>query len=143
MKELVKLDLPFEKRNVSTDFARELFKKHRMYDKANLFKYRRGSKTNIYSLDGFDDYFYGYMPPSTGMLKYFDLHLFEDGLILQTPSSKTPKTIGEFKPMMKLFNTLKESNNWAKTMNVETIGALNDVIAEGRINDLILVQVFH
>ena len=140
MKELVKMDIPFEKRNVPTDFAREIFKKHKMYDKANLFKYRRGSKTNIYTLDGFDDYFYGYMPPSTGMLKYFDLHLFEGGLILQTPSSKTPTKIGEFKPMMKLFKTLQESNKWAKTMNVETIGALNDVIAAGGINDLIYVQ---
>jgi len=61
-------------------------------------------------------------------------------LILQTPSTKSPKKIGEYKPMMKLFNTLQESNKWAKTMNVETIGALNDIIAKGGINDLILVQ---
>ena len=140
MKELVALNLPFEKRSVPTDMAREMFKKHKMYDKANLFKYRRGSKTNVYSLDGFDDYFYGYMPASTGILKYFDLHLFEEGLILQTPSSRTPKEIGEYKPTMKLFRTLKESNDWGKTMEVETIGALNDVIAQGGINDLILVQ---
>ena len=108
MKELVALNLPFEKRSVPTDMAREMFKKHKMYDKANLFKYRRGSMTNVYSLDGFDDYFYGYMPASTGILKYFDLHLFEEGLILQTPSSRTPKEIGEYKPTMKLFRTLKE-----------------------------------
>ena len=140
MQEIVALNLPFEKRSISTDMAREVFKKHRMYDKANLFKYRRGSKTNVYSLDGFDDYFYGYMPASTGVLKYFDLQLFEDGILLQTPSSKNPTKVGEQKPMLKLFQTLKESNNWGKMMNVETIGALNDVIAQGKINDLILVQ---
>ena len=140
MSELIALDLPFEKRSIPTDMAREVFKKQKMYDKANLFKYRRGSKTNVYSLDGFDDYFYGYMPPSTGVLRYFDVHLFEDGLILQTPSTRNPKEIGEYKPMMKLFKTLKESNEWGKTMQVETIGALNDVIAQGGINDLILVQ---
>ena len=140
MNELVAENLPFEKRSISTDMAREIFEKHKMYDKANLFKYRRGSKTNVYSLDGFDDYFYGYMPANTGILKYFDLHLFEDGLILQTPSSRTPREIGEYKPTMKLFRTLKESNEWGKTMQVETIGALNDIIAQGKINDLILVQ---
>ena len=140
MYELVELNLPFEKRSIPTDMAREIFKKHKMYDKANLFKYRRGSKTNVYSLDGFDDYFYGYMPSSTGVLKYFDLQLFEDGIILQTPSSRTPDKIDEYKPMMKLFKTLQESNDWGKTMNVETIGDLNDVIAQGKINDLILVQ---
>lgn len=140
MQEIVALNLPFEKRSISTDMAREVFKKHKMYDKANLFKYRRGSKTNVYSLDGFDDYFYGYMPASTGVLKYFDLQLFEDGILLQTPSSKNPTKVGEQKPMLKLFQTLKESNNWGKMMNVETIGALNDVIAQGKINDLILVQ---
>ena len=140
MREMVAADIPFVKKSVDTDEAVALFKNHGMYDKEKLFKYRRVSKTNIYSLDDFDDYFYGYMPVSTGILKYFKLHLFDEGLIIQLPSSKTPDMLDEYKPQIKLFNTLKESNQWGRTMEVDTIGALNDVIASGRINDLILVQ---
>lgn len=140
MREMVAADMPFAKKSVDTDEAVALFKKHGMYDKEKLFKYRRVSKTNIYTLGDFEDYFYGYMPVSTGILKYFKLHLFDEGLIIQLPSSKTPDVIDEYKPQIKLFKTLKESNQWGRTMEVDTIGALNDVIASGKISDLILVQ---
>lgn len=140
MRELVSEDMPFVKKSVDTDEAIALFKNHGMTDKEKLFKYRRVSKTNIYSLGNFEDYFYGYMPVSTGILKYFKLHLFDEGLIIQLPSSKTPDVIGDYEPQIKLFNTLKESNQWGRTMGVDTIGALNDVIAAGKINDLMLVQ---
>jgi uridine kinase len=79
MKELVNKNLPFMKRSIGTDDAIELFRRYRMYDKEKLFKYRRVSKANIYNLDGFEDYYYGYMPPSSGMLKYFDLMKYEEG----------------------------------------------------------------
>lgn len=140
MRKIVEDDMPFIKKTVDTDEAIAMFRTHGMHDKEKLFKYRRVSKTNIYSLGNFEDYFYGYMPISTGILKYFKLHLFDEGLILQLPSSKTPDVLGEYEPQIKLFNTLKESNQWGRTMEVDTIGALNDVIASGRINELMLVQ---
>lgn len=89
MKEIVEADIPFDKRSIGTDDAIDLFARYRMYDKEKLFRYRRVSKANIYSLDGFEDYYYGYMPPSTGMLKYFDLMLYEDGFVLVMPRAKT------------------------------------------------------
>jgi uridine kinase len=140
MQQLVEKDLPFIKRSIGTDDAIELFARYRMYDKEKLFKYRRVSKANIYNLDGFEDYYYGYMPPSTGMLKYFDLSLFEDGFVLILPRMSKPTTIEPFIPKKKLYFTLRESNHWAKMMEVENVGALNDLIAQGKLNDLILVQ---
>jgi len=140
MLEIVDADMPFVKNSIATDEARELFGHCRMYEKEKLFKYRRVSKANIYSLGNIKDYFYGYMPFGTGILKYFDLHLYEDGLILQIPSTKSPKKLDDYSPLKKLFCTLKESSEWGRTMNVDTVGALNDVIAHGGINDLILVQ---
>lgn len=140
MKEFVNKDIPFDKRSIGTDDAIELFAHYKMYDKENLFKYRRVSKANIYSLDGFEDYYYGYMPPSTGMLKYFDLMTYEDGFVLVLPRMKQPTTVEPFIPRNKLYITLRESNQWAKMMEVENVGALNDLISRGNFNDLILVQ---
>lgn len=88
MKSIIEKDLPIEKKTIGTDEALELFNEYGMYDKAKLFKYRRVSKTNIYNLDGFEDYFYGYMPISTGVLKYFDLLYYEGGIMLVLPSKK-------------------------------------------------------
>ena len=79
MKELIELDLPITKSSLNTDDAVSLFRVRRMYDKERLFKYRRVSKVNIYGIDGFEDYYYGYMLPSTGYIKYYELIPYEDG----------------------------------------------------------------
>ncbi len=140
MRALVKQDIPFGKKSVETDYAIDLFRKYGMYDKEKLFNYRRVSKANIYNLGNFEDYYYGYMPFSTKILGDFRLFLFDEGLILQIPSRKKPHVLEDYKPEIKLFNTLKESSNWGRMMGVDTVGALNDVIAKGEINDLMLVQ---
>lgn len=140
MKNLVEEDITFRKYSISTDEAISLFEYYKMYDKKKLFQYRRVSKANIYDLDGFKDYFYGYMPPSTGMLKYFSLQLYNGGFILKMPEAVEPNKVYEWKNRPKLFKTLQESKKWGKTMEVDTVGALNDVIAKGDIVDLIMVQ---
>lgn len=140
MIEIIERDLPFEKRNIGTDAARKLFFQYKMYDKHKLFRYRRVSKTNIYSLEGFEDYYYGYMPPKTGMLKYFDVKLYKDGIILILPDKKRPNVIEEFQPKDKFYHTLVEASDWGKCMGIETVGALNETITNGEMNDLMLVQ---
>lgn len=140
MKELVKEDITFEKRTETTSDAISVFNKHQMYDKERLFRYRRVSKVNIYSLDGFDDYFYGYMLPSTGYVDKFKLYTFGEGFVIQLPTIKEPDLVPEFEPQVKLFGILKEATKWLELMEVETVGALDDAIANGRIKDLILIQ---
>ena len=140
MRKIINDDIPFQKRSITTDEAIELFRNYRMYDKEKLFRYRRVSKANIYKLGGFEDYFYGYMPPTTGMLKYFKLYKYDDGLVMQLPTGGDRKVVPPFEPRKKLFQVLKQSNSWGNTMKIETVGALNDVICKGDVNDLILVQ---
>ncbi len=140
MRSLIDRDLPITKKSIGTADAIELFKQYGMHDKERLFRYRRVSKANIYNLEGFEDYYFGYMPPSTGFLKNFDLFLYDEGLMLLLPEKDNPNVLEPFKPQNKLFHTLKESNRWSQTMEIDTVGALNDAIVDGRINDLILTQ---
>ena len=140
MFDLVSADMPIKKRVVSTDDAIELFAKHRMHDKERLFWYRRVSSVNIYSINEFEDYFYGYMVCSTGYLKYFKLYKYADGLVLQLPEMKSPKEIPEFLPSRKVFDALMEASDWGDAMDLHTVGALNDKIAEGRLSEIILVN---
>lgn len=140
MREIVDEDIPIEKMSISTSEAVEQFARHGMHDKEKLFRYRRSSSVNIYSLDGFKDYYYGYMVPSTGYVKYFKLYPYDEGLVIQFPETSNPTVVPEFKPQDKVFNVLKESSSWSEMLGVETVGDLNDTIAKGRINELILVQ---
>ena len=136
----VEQDIPIMKRNVSTDEAVELFQKHGMVDKARLFRYRRGSRVNIYSIGGFEDYYYGYMVRSTGYIRYFDLKLYSDGLLLLLPASDDPTVVADMCPPQKLFQVLREAEEWGKKLEVSNVGALNDQISAGKMNELILVQ---
>lgn len=140
MHELVKKDIPFEKRVVSTQEASDIFEKHKMYDKKKLFEYRRVSTANIYSLDGFEDYYYGYMPSGSGLLKYFTIEKYDNGFMVNMPNQKTPTEVKNHVPSPKLFKTLQEAGNWGKVVNVRTVGALNEIVANGGASNLILVQ---
>jgi len=140
MKQIVNDDVPINKRTITTASAIDLFKRHRMYDKERLFRFRKASRVNIYSLKGFEDYFYGYMVPRTGYIKYFDLFLYDGGFVLQLPTAENPDVVPEFNPPAKLFNVLKESEKWGERLEVDTVGALNEAIARGESKDLILVS---
>lgn len=140
MQETVKADLPITKRMIRTSEAIKLFKKYGMEDKTKLFWYRRSSYVNIYTLDGFEDYFYGYMAPSTGILDVFDLFQYDEGFVLQLPVKEAPETVPDFAPQEKLFQVLKESTEWANMLHIDTVGALNEHITKNDMNSLILVQ---
>lgn len=140
MREMVELNLPINKRSVNTDDAIALFGQHEMYDKERLFKYRRVSKVNLYSINEFEDYYYGYMVPSTGYLRYFQLYKYDDGLVLQMPDQSKPKEVTEFVPPNKFFQVLKESTRWGDMQGIETVGALNDKITQGGVREIVLVQ---
>ncbi len=139
---------PIEKYSISTDSAIEQFGRVGMSDKERLFRFRRASKVNIYSLGGFEDYYYGYMLPSTSYLKYFKLYAYEDGFVLQMPVKKAPEVLPEFEPQNKLFQVMRETGKWGEELGVATVGELNELIT-GKpnkksscrdITELILVQ---
>lgn len=140
MREYCEARIPIKKRSVNTDEAMELFHRHKMYDKERLFYYRRVSRVNIYSIGGFEDYYYGYMVPDTGYIRYFDLELYQGGIMLMLPDSSDPKTVQKFEPKDKLFQVMREADVWGRKLQVPNVGALNQCISSGGMNELILVQ---
>lgn len=140
MREYVNQKLPIMKRSVSTDEAVELFQKHRMYDKAKLFSFRRVSKVNIYNIGKFEDYYYGYMAQNTGYIRYFDLVPYQHGFVLLLPDRSNPKAVPPLRERAKLFKVLKKSSEWSEKLSVGNVGELNAMISQGGFNELILIQ---
>ena len=140
MHEIVEQDIPINKRSISTDEAIRLFHKHHMYDKERLFRYRLKSSVNIYSIGSFDDYFYGFMAPSTGYVPLFDLELYDDGFVLSMPQISHPDTLIEPMPINKIFYVRKNSGEWGKKLHVSTVGDLNDRITSEGIQSIMLIQ---
>ncbi len=140
MQEYIRKDLYVIKRSMPLEEANVIFGEQKMEDKVNLFKYRGSSTVNVYSLDGYKDYYYGYMLPSTGYVKHFDLQKYEDGFVLILPEKKNPDVLGEFKPLPKLFHAMSIATVWGEKLGVDTVADLNDEIRAGRFNELVLVQ---
>ncbi len=140
MQELVAQNIPLEKRSIHTDDSIKLFGKHGMKDKETLFRYRRVSKVNIYKIHNFEDYYYGYMVPSTKYLANFDLYLYKGGIILQMADKKNPHRVLEFDPRPKLFDVQKEAVSWGDKQGIQTVGDLNERITHSKVLDVILVQ---
>lgn len=140
MGELVERSIPIEKRAMDTRDAIKLFHEHGMYDKERLFYYRRSSKANLYSMDGFEDYYYGYMVPDTSYLDKFDLIKYQDGFVLCFPTRKDPEKIPSFEPVEKLFHVQNHSLKWGDSLDIISVGDLNDRVVNGHTKELIMVQ---
>lgn len=140
MLELSAQKTPFMKKSYALDDAMELFRKQGMKDKEKLFRYRRSSFVNIYEIEGYYDYYYGYMLPNAGYVKWFDVIAYDEGFMLLLPTKGQPAVVEPFVERKMLFETLKVSADWGKRVGIETVGDLNDQICSGSMSELILVQ---
>ena len=132
--------VPIRKESINTDDAVELFRKTQMYDKAQLLSFRINSHVNIYFLDEFSDYFYGYMVPDTGYLKCFGLQLFEGGFVLRLPDQKNPSQLGAFHPSMKVFRELYDATLRSEALHISNVAEMNGVISQGNATHMILAH---
>jgi len=139
MQELINKKIPFIKRIMSIEEAKEIFKKTGRLDRFRAIEYRKKPYVTIYNCDGFEDYFYGYMAPDTSYLKKFALKFFAPGLIMMFPNKTKPDVIPKFKEQKKLFSIFKEYKNWVRILGVPNVGSLNYLVKEGKVNELIRV----
>ncbi len=131
---------PINKSTMPVSEAVKLFKKQNMDDKVKLCKYRKSSVINVYELDGYYDYFYGYMLPSADYISKFEVLTYRKGLVLNLPSKESINELKEFVPLNKVQATMMESTEWGKTMGIDTVGDLNNVLSQGVVTQMILVQ---
>ena len=140
MVSMVKEALPITKKSVPIAEAKKRMEEQGFDSKSALFRFRRSSSVNLYTIGDFDNYFYGYMVPDTSYLKYFDLCEYEGNIILLMPDRKEPTKVNPLNIQKKVYASLMQSVMWGKMMEVSTIGDLNCMIADNRINELMLVQ---
>ena len=140
MGELVKNNLPIQKEKVTLKAAIKYFKEKTYKDKLRLLKYRNKPYLILYQLGTHRDYHHGYMVPSTGYLNVFRLLKRGDGFILQYPRRNTPKVLFKMPFYKKLLKIFGQYSSWLQSLDIESVGALNDSISSGSIREVILVS---
>jgi len=140
MQELVKEDLRFERLKVSLQEGIDIFNKKGYKDKVRLLTYRQKDYLTLYKLGDQLDYHHGYMVPSTGYLKWFDLVMMDDGFILRFPRRKNPIVLQPVPKYYTLLNVFQRYGSWLHRLGIDNVGALNESIDQGQIRKLILVS---
>jgi uridine kinase len=139
MREIVALNEPIVKCSMPVSEAKALFRGQGYEDKVRLLQFRQKDYVSIYTLRGVKDYFYGYMVPSTGYLRYFALQYYPPGFILRFPTLIQPTGLPPFQDSPKLAQMFREYSDWMEVMGVTDVGSLNQTIKGGRIDEVILV----
>ena len=140
MREIVNEDLVIDKHSISTDDAIDMFRRHGMPDKERLFHFRTASSVNVYSLENYVNYFYGYMVPSTGYIRVFALQPYDRGFVLNSPTKQDPGSVPALAASRKLFEIQISSEKWSRMLGINDVGVLNEAISRGETRDIILMQ---
>jgi uridine kinase len=144
MRSLVESDVPIERRKIAFTEAVRRFEREKQWDKYNLLRFRNPPKVATYWCGDFSDLDHGELAPSTGCLSLFKLFLYSCGFVLQIPEAENPKALPPFEPQPHLFQIFKEHKKLGRTLGVNTVGRLNEIIAGRRIGDYIKIsEAFH
>lgn len=140
MREIVSQDIPFEKKVLYVDEAKNLYEKNGRDDKLGIIGNRMKSHVSVYACGNTINYFYGVMPLSTGVIKYFDILTYENGFIIVYPRRSEPTQVRKIKETKKLYATFAEYDKLHKILNVSNVSELNAWIKSGKIADLIRIS---
>ena len=140
MRDWVAEDEPFRRQEVSLAEAMAYFESKGYHDKVRLLAHRQKDYVTLYQLDDYRDYHHGYMVPSTGYLKWFDLLPAGDGFILRFPQRRAPTSLSPMPEYPKLLAAFRQYGEWLERLGIDSVGALNDAIQGGRSREVILVS---
>ncbi len=140
MKALITADLPFERTQVPLSEAISYFQSKGHSDKVRLLAYRQKDNLVLYKLQGHEDYYHGYMVPSTGYLKWFGLMQMGEGFVLRYPRRHSPTALLPMPEYPQLLSAFRQYGDWLDHLGISSVGALNDAIRGNRIQEIILVS---
>lgn len=144
LQEFIDADLPFERKEVPLAEVIEYFRSRGYEDKVHLFAYRKKPYVTLYRLGERMDYHHGYMVPSTGYLRWYDLYLTNGGFTLRFPRHDAPTELLPVPEYPKLLKAFRQYGDWLERLGIDNVGSLNDAIQAGRGSEIILVsEAFH
>lgn len=144
MREIVESNIPFERMELPSKEAVQLFKDEGLEDKYELLRNRTRIYTSIYKLGDTVNYYFGNLAPSTGVIHLFGLELYESGMLLKVPQPQHPTTLSHTHQVPKLFSVYQDYKKWANTIGIPYVYNVNKKIAEGNIQDTILItEAYH
>jgi len=144
MKRIVKADYPLKRNVINKEDAEAIYREHGLLDKIDILKYRPEKTVHLYDCNGFLDYMYSHMVPSTGYLGLFKIRIYSPGLLLQYPRYECGGEIPQFEDAPTFGKTLKESHVWGKVTGADSVAGINEhIVRDGVIDFIQLCEARH
>lgn len=145
MRELVKKDIPFIREELTKEEAEKRFDEMGCSEKKYLLlEHGEDEKVHFYSLDGYRDFFYSLMVPSTGYLDKFELRKYRRGVLLRFIQPSSPNGVPDYEDEKMLYKTFGEQTRWGKLMGINYVCDLARQMEEGKFKELVqLSEALH
>ena len=137
MDKIIAADYPLIREKYTTQEAVKIYNKNNLFDKLDALQFRPEKTIHLYECNGYYNYMFSRMVPSTGYLKKFVLFYYSPGMILQYPRAEAGGEIPQFEDAPTFGKTLKESHEWAKIAGADTVVGINKHIHRDGIVDFI------
>jgi len=131
MAKIIAADLPINRYLSDIDDAKKYYKSMGYIDKIKVLNYRKESIVHTHECDGYKNYMFSYVLPSTGYLKLYGLKLYTPGFLITYPRSECNGTIPSFTEERVFRAALKEANQWADVSKSSYIWQKNEIIEAG------------
>lgn len=135
--EIIEKDYKIEKSIYTKKEAKEIFESNGLSDKAELIKYKEKDEVKIYKCNDCIEHFYGYIMPSTGYIKAYNLFKYKKGVIIMGASKYDKNIPEEFIPQPKLTSVYREAEQWSYLIGVDKVISLNKIIEDNEYGELI------
>ena len=137
---IVDANIPLVRRMIPTSDAINMYLEKGQDDKAQLLSYRSMPTLDIYAHEGFADYFYGEMAPSTSYLRSWDILDAPGGFVFIYPDRDDPDKIARVPELPNLLSVYNDGKNWCELMECENVADLNTLVDTERVRELIRVN---
>ena len=132
LEKIIEADLPIKRFSVSKKEARDFYQKIGYKDKVRILNYRPEESVHMYECDGYKNYMFGYMLPTTKFIKKYAIHLYSPGFIIQYPRAEEKGEIPPFKDEKVFQAALREANVWGNITSSSSIYQMNELIEENK-----------
>ena len=122
---IINANLKIERIVVTTEEAKEIYRKNNYLDKIDILQYRPEPTAHLYKCGDYLNYIHAYMLPSTGCLHDYVLKPYSPGIIIQYPRYELGTTIPTFVEESTYGRTLQQEYVWSKKVHTQTIADIN------------------
>ena len=134
---IVDKDYPLVRNIVSKEEAKKVLAKEGYQDKVDIIQYRPEKTCHLYECDGYKNYMYNRMVPSTGYIQKWRLKYYHPGVVIQYPRVEMNGEIPMFEESPTFGRTLKRAHEWAVATRFDSIVNINKRIEKDGPIDII------